>query len=809
VEEEVYVYQPLGFEDPNHPKKVYKVVKAIYGLHQAPRAWYETLANYLLGNGFHRGKIDHTLFIKWQKGDILLVRVYVDGIIFGSTKKELYVKSTSTPVDMEKTLVKDTNGDDVDVHLYRSMIGSLMYLTASRPDIMYAEVYNYGLSDPKKQIDIMAVQEANCGSTSTTEADYVATASCCRQVLWIQNQMLDYRFKIDKRKRFKLTLEVFRYIFKIYPRVQGQDFDVLPTDEEIVSFLRDLSHTEEIHSLNDVIVDQMHQPCRTFAALINRSLSRNITVTPPKKARKFKKPASPKLINVLVSTEEPTGKSKRVKRHAKKSTQALSRGVIIRETPEIPMSKKKEKVDVARGKGIELLSDVALTEEAQYEEVRKKSLRDIYKTHPSGSGTATKPTPSTAIIKPFVINEGTDDNNNDQDFESDRIDQEKAGDDDKTQSDNENESNSKHETNESSFKSDQEEDEEKIEDDKEEEEEEIVKTPSSDFEDEDETKVADKEEGDEYKEMDYTTSLLYDDILQVIEDAHVTLSIVPQKTKVLVTSSSHSSVLETKFLNFADIPHSDAEIVSPLDVHVHHEVLIFQFKNRVTTLKKEVVELKKDDPLLTQVTALVDEHLDTRLGATRDEFMNFLLKSLTARIIKQVKNQLPQILPEEVSTFASLRKTSKDAEPPKGPKAKESHSSSSKGDRSKSKSFGKSVQSKEPEFEVTNSDMPHDQKENPCNDDEEPKEKLASNVTGLPNLHNLKNLLIVIGMLARLHNKDKIKAGPAFRLLKGTRSNYAELEYDFEECYKALLEKLDWENPEGSDYPFNLTKPYL
>nr|GFA45947.1 putative ribonuclease H-like domain-containing protein [Tanacetum cinerariifolium] len=67
----------------------YKVVKALYGLHQAPRAWYETLANYLLENGFQRGKIDQTLFIKKQKGDILLVRVYVDGIIFGSTNKEL------------------------------------------------------------------------------------------------------------------------------------------------------------------------------------------------------------------------------------------------------------------------------------------------------------------------------------------------------------------------------------------------------------------------------------------------------------------------------------------------------------------------------------------------------------------------------------------------------------------------------------------------------------------------------------------------------------------------------------------------
>ncbi|GJZ44208.1 putative ribonuclease H-like domain-containing protein [Tanacetum coccineum] len=89
IEEEVYVTQPPGFKDPDHPDKVYKVVKALYGLHQAPRAWYETLANYLLGNGFKRGKIDQTLFIKKQKGDILLVHVYVDDIIFGSTNKEL------------------------------------------------------------------------------------------------------------------------------------------------------------------------------------------------------------------------------------------------------------------------------------------------------------------------------------------------------------------------------------------------------------------------------------------------------------------------------------------------------------------------------------------------------------------------------------------------------------------------------------------------------------------------------------------------------------------------------------------------
>nr|GEU40771.1 putative ribonuclease H-like domain-containing protein [Tanacetum cinerariifolium] len=89
IEEKVYFCQPPGLEDPDHPDKVYKVVKALYGLHQAPRAWYETLATYLLENGFHKGQIDQTLFIKKQKRDILLVQIYVDDIIFGATNKDL------------------------------------------------------------------------------------------------------------------------------------------------------------------------------------------------------------------------------------------------------------------------------------------------------------------------------------------------------------------------------------------------------------------------------------------------------------------------------------------------------------------------------------------------------------------------------------------------------------------------------------------------------------------------------------------------------------------------------------------------
>nr|GEV08830.1 putative ribonuclease H-like domain-containing protein [Tanacetum cinerariifolium] len=130
IKEEVYFCQPPGFKDPDYPDIVYKVVKALYGFHQTPRAWYETLVNYLLENGFQRDKIDQTLFIKRQKEDILLVEIYVDDIIFG--------KSATTPIDTEKPLLKDPDGEDVDVHTYRSMIGSLMYLTSSRTDSMFS-----------------------------------------------------------------------------------------------------------------------------------------------------------------------------------------------------------------------------------------------------------------------------------------------------------------------------------------------------------------------------------------------------------------------------------------------------------------------------------------------------------------------------------------------------------------------------------------------------------------------------------------------------------------------------------------------
>ncbi|GKC81489.1 putative ribonuclease H-like domain-containing protein [Tanacetum coccineum] len=157
IDEEVYVSQPPGFVDPEFPKKVYKVEKALYGLHQAPRAWYETLSTYLMDNGFYKSlytdfeQIMHKRFQMSSMGELtfflgLQVKQKEDGIFISQDKYvgEILkkfgfssIRTTSTPMETNKALTKDEDGEDVDVHLYKSMIGSLMYLTSSRPDIIY------------------------------------------------------------------------------------------------------------------------------------------------------------------------------------------------------------------------------------------------------------------------------------------------------------------------------------------------------------------------------------------------------------------------------------------------------------------------------------------------------------------------------------------------------------------------------------------------------------------------------------------------------------------------------------------------
>nr|GEU38469.1 putative ribonuclease H-like domain-containing protein [Tanacetum cinerariifolium] len=334
IEEEIYVCQPLGFKDPDYLDKVYKVVKALYGLHQAPRAWYETLANYLLENGFQRGKINQTLFIKKQRGDILLVQVYVDDIIFGSTNKELckafkklmndkfqmssmgeltfffglqikkkddgifisqdkYVakilrkfglidgKSASTPIDTQKPLLKDPDSKDVDVHMYMLIIGSLMYLTSSRLDIMFAicacarfqvtskvshlhavkRIFRYLKGKP--HLGLWYLKDSSFNLVAYSDSDYArarldrksTTGGCqflgCRLISWqckkktfvvtsstkaeyVSNDVVKFQALID-RKKVIITEDTFRQDLQL-DDVDG--VDCLPNEEIFAELAR-------------------------------------------------------------------------------------------------------------------------------------------------------------------------------------------------------------------------------------------------------------------------------------------------------------------------------------------------------------------------------------------------------------------------------------------------------------------------------------------------------------------------------------------------------------------------------------------
>ncbi|GJV20029.1 putative ribonuclease H-like domain-containing protein [Tanacetum coccineum] len=279
IEEEVYVHQPLGFFDPTHPNKVYKVIKALYGLHQALRAWYETLSSFLLENGFRRvygtefEDCMHKRFQISSMGELtfflgLQVKQQPDGIFISQDKYVANIpkkfdfcsiKIATTPIMSNKPLVKDEDGVDVDVHIYRSMISSLIYLTASRLDIMFAvcacarfqvtpkpshlnavkRIFRYLKHQPKLRLwyprdspfELESFSDSDyggasldrksttCGcqflgrrliswqckkqtimANSTTKAEYVAAANCCRQVLWIQMQMMDYGFNFMNTK---------------------------------------------------------------------------------------------------------------------------------------------------------------------------------------------------------------------------------------------------------------------------------------------------------------------------------------------------------------------------------------------------------------------------------------------------------------------------------------------------------------------------------------------------------------------------------------------------------------------------------
>ncbi|GJR87574.1 retrovirus-related pol polyprotein from transposon TNT 1-94 [Tanacetum coccineum] len=310
LKEDVYVCQPEGFIDADHPSHVYKLKKALYGLKQAPRAWYDELSTFLLQNGFSKGIIDPTLFTRRFDDDILVVQVYVDDIIFGSTNpryatlfsdlmksrfemsmmgemtfflglqvnqspsgifinqsnyvNEILKKyglntcdTVGTPMDIKDKLDLDQIGTPVDATKYRSMIGALMYLTSSRPDIVHAtcvcaryqaqptekhlkevkRIFRYlrgtvnaglwytkdsgfeltGFSDADyagckdtfkstsggaqflgEKLMSWSSKKQDCTSLSTAKSKYVSLSACCAQVLWMRTQLTDYGYHFNK-----------------------------------------------------------------------------------------------------------------------------------------------------------------------------------------------------------------------------------------------------------------------------------------------------------------------------------------------------------------------------------------------------------------------------------------------------------------------------------------------------------------------------------------------------------------------------------------------------------------------------------
>eukprot|EP00253_Pinus_taeda_P028162 PITA_28162 len=281
LEEEVYVEQPDGFIHGNDPNLVCRLKKALYGLKQAPRAWYYRLDKYLHQQGFSKGSADSNLYIKVENDKLLILVVYVDDIIFGSNEEDMsqsfalvmekefemsllgeltyflglkiqqkqggiflsqtkYLKQILKKYGMEDAkpvctpMVRgcslSTNDESAAVHqpTYRSMIGSLLYLTGTRPDIMHAVgivgrfqanpkethlqavkrifkylqgTQNYGLWYPRDtNLTLHAYTDTDWAgsvddrkSTSGAEAEYVAAASCCTQLLWMMQTLQDFQ----------------------------------------------------------------------------------------------------------------------------------------------------------------------------------------------------------------------------------------------------------------------------------------------------------------------------------------------------------------------------------------------------------------------------------------------------------------------------------------------------------------------------------------------------------------------------------------------------------------------------------------
>nr|GEV40504.1 hypothetical protein [Tanacetum cinerariifolium] len=250
LKEEVYVSQPKGFVDPDHPTHVYRLKKALYALKQALRVWYDTLSRFLLDNNFSKGAVDPTLFTCKTGKHILLVQIYVDDIIFASTDPKDYdmfsnkisskfqmsmkgqmmdsCDSVDIPMVDRLKLDEDLLGIPVDQTRFCSMVGSLMYLIANRPDLVFSVCMcaRYQAKPTKKHLEALKrvfrylqgtinyglwyLKDTAMALTAYADADHAGCQDTRRStsgsaqflgnklILWMQSQLTDYGFDFNK-----------------------------------------------------------------------------------------------------------------------------------------------------------------------------------------------------------------------------------------------------------------------------------------------------------------------------------------------------------------------------------------------------------------------------------------------------------------------------------------------------------------------------------------------------------------------------------------------------------------------------------
>ncbi|GJR95916.1 hypothetical protein Tco_0268090 [Tanacetum coccineum] len=478
-------------------------------------------------------------------------------------------------------------------------------------------------------------------------------------------------------------------------------------DDSLLGTLKFVSKTEDYQKYRALILNEMinqdikdSKAYKTYIAFATGQAA-------PKKARKFKKSTLPSKKLSFVIEEEPAKKSKQAKKLAKKSTTVPTTSVVIKDTLGVSMSKKKAPAKVDRDKGIDLLFDVALLEDAHLKKAHKKSKQDSHMLHASSSSEGVGSQPK---------GDSEDDDSNDNDRDDVRKNDDDDVDSDAEASDSERtDSNEDVNPNLNQNDDEEEDDEEELKD------------------------LVHKKEGKGDAEM---TDVGHDEksYEQVKVDAHVILTAthVTQKTEVV-------SMMNVK------VRHEEPSIQTPSLLIVPET----STAAATTILPKEVSDFTT--PVIQRT---ITESLDNVVLAKSSSQLQLTYEATTSL----TKFELKKILLNKLQKNQGLkkRKTSKDVEPSKGLKLKESR----KGTKSQSKSSSKSVQAKESVFEAVDTDMPRNQGS------------------------DLEHLV-----------------GPAFNLLKGTCRSRMELKYHFEECYKVVTNRLDWNNPEGREYPFDLSKP--